>query len=168
MRELSLPLQFLAARIGTWLARRQERLIEYLKEENAVLIEKLGGKVWLTDAERRRLARLAKLIGRKALGRIANVATPGTMLGRVEGGPLMTSSAKLAETWPEVVRASFSVTRAAARVMSLSPCVRSELVAPQRLRRRRVAIRPAEPSSSRLPTGELRPPASQLQAPPAR
>ena len=51
-----MPLQFLAAWIGTWLARRQERLIEYLKEENAVLVEKLGGKVRLTDADRRRLA----------------------------------------------------------------------------------------------------------------
>jgi len=36
MSELSLPLQFLAAWIGTWLARRQERLIEYLKEEKRV------------------------------------------------------------------------------------------------------------------------------------
>ena len=80
MSELSLPLQFLAALIGTWLARRQERLIKYLKEENAVLIEKLGGKVRLTDAERRHLARLGKLIGRKALGSVASVATPDTII----------------------------------------------------------------------------------------
>jgi hypothetical protein len=80
MSELPLPLQFLAAWIGTCLARRQERLIEYLKEENAVLVEKLGGKVGLTDADRRRLARLGQLIGRKALGSVASVATPDTIL----------------------------------------------------------------------------------------
>jgi hypothetical protein len=80
MKELPLPLQFLAAWIGTSLARRPERLIEYLKEENAVLVEKLGGKVRLADADRRRLARLGKLIGRKALGSVARVATPDTIL----------------------------------------------------------------------------------------
>jgi hypothetical protein len=38
MSELPLPVQFLAARIGTWLARRQERLIGYLRGENRVLL----------------------------------------------------------------------------------------------------------------------------------
>src|SRR5579863_888693 len=80
MKELPLPLQFLAAWIGTLLARRQERLIEYLREENRVLVEKLGGKVRLTDADRRRLARLGKLIGRRALSDVASVATPDTIL----------------------------------------------------------------------------------------
>ena len=51
MSELPLPVQFLAAWIGTWLARRQERLIDYLKEENRVLLERLGGKVRLTDPD---------------------------------------------------------------------------------------------------------------------
>jgi transposase InsO family protein len=80
MSELPLTLQCLAAWIGTCLARRQEGLIEYLKEENAVLVEKLGGKVRLTDADRRRVARLGKLIGRRALGSVASVATPDTIL----------------------------------------------------------------------------------------
>ena len=65
MSELPLPVQFLAAWIGTWLARRQERLIGYLREENRVLLERLGGKVRLTDPERRRLARIGKVVGRK-------------------------------------------------------------------------------------------------------
>jgi hypothetical protein len=34
MSELQLPVQFHAVWIGTWLARRQERLIGYLREEN--------------------------------------------------------------------------------------------------------------------------------------
>jgi hypothetical protein len=80
MKLLPLPRHFLAARIGTSLARRQERLIEYLKQENAVLVEQLGGKVRLTDADRRRLARLGKLIGGKALGSVSSVATPDTIL----------------------------------------------------------------------------------------
>jgi len=42
--ELPLPVQFLAAWIGTWLGRRQERLIGYLREENRVLLEKLGAR----------------------------------------------------------------------------------------------------------------------------
>jgi hypothetical protein len=80
MSELPLPVQFLAAWIGTWFARRQERLIEYLKTENRVLLERLGGKVRLTDPERRRLASLGQLIGRKVLGEVACVATPDTIL----------------------------------------------------------------------------------------
>jgi hypothetical protein len=69
MAELPLPLQFLAAWMGTWIARRQERTIGYLKEENRVLLEKLGGRVSLTDAERRRLGRLGHELGRKVLPR---------------------------------------------------------------------------------------------------
>jgi hypothetical protein len=61
MTELPLPTQFLAAWIGTWIARHRDRTIAYLKEENLVLLEKVGGKVCLTDPERRRLARLGKL-----------------------------------------------------------------------------------------------------------
>jgi putative transposase len=80
MSELPLPVQFLAAWVGTWVARRQERLITYLKEENRVLLEKLGGRVRLTDPERRRLARLGKEIGRKGLGEVATIATPDTIL----------------------------------------------------------------------------------------
>jgi hypothetical protein len=33
MAELPLPLQLLAAWIGTWIARRQERTIRYLKQQ---------------------------------------------------------------------------------------------------------------------------------------
>ena len=58
MTTLPLPVQFLAAWIGTWIARHQERTIDYLKEENRVLREKLGGRIRLTNPERKRLARL--------------------------------------------------------------------------------------------------------------
>jgi len=45
MTELPLPLQFLAAWIGTWIARHQERTIAYLKEENRALRGGLGTRV---------------------------------------------------------------------------------------------------------------------------
>jgi len=57
MTALPLPVQILAACIGTWMARHQERTIEYLREENRVLREKVGGRIRLTAPERRRLAR---------------------------------------------------------------------------------------------------------------
>src|SRR5206468_2004800 len=80
MTVLPLPLQFAAAWIGTWITRHQERTIAYLREENRLLLEKLGGRVRLTDPERRRLARLAKPLGRKALREIASIASPDTIL----------------------------------------------------------------------------------------
>ena len=43
MSELPLPVQFPAAWIGTWVARRQAPLTEYRKEENRVLRGKVGG-----------------------------------------------------------------------------------------------------------------------------
>ena len=48
--------------------------------ENRVLREKLGGKVRLTDADRRRLAVPGKKMGRKTLAKVATIATPETIL----------------------------------------------------------------------------------------
>jgi hypothetical protein len=43
-------------------------VIDYLKDENLLLKEQLGGRrIRFTDAERRRLARKAHALGRKAL-----------------------------------------------------------------------------------------------------
>ena len=80
MTELPLPIQFLAAWIGTWVARHQERTVAYFKEENRVLLERLGGRVRLSDPERRRLARVGRLLGRKALREVASIASPDTIL----------------------------------------------------------------------------------------
>jgi putative transposase len=80
MAELPLPLQFLAAWIGTWVGRHQERSIAYLREENRILLKKLGGRVRVEDPDRRRLGRLGKDLGRKALHEIAGIATPDTIL----------------------------------------------------------------------------------------
>ena len=58
---------------------RQLQVIEYLREENRVLREQLGGqRVRLNDHQRRRLAVKAKALGRKALAEVASIVTPET------------------------------------------------------------------------------------------
>ncbi len=75
------PLQFLVVLLAGWLCRHQQEMIEYLQDENRVLREQLGGKrLRFTDAQRRRLARKAKRLGRHRLREISTVVTPETLL----------------------------------------------------------------------------------------
>jgi transposase InsO family protein len=79
--ELPLPLQFLAAWIGLWVGRHQERVIAYQREELRLLRENRGARrLRFTDVERMRLARLGKEVGRKALREVATLASPETIL----------------------------------------------------------------------------------------
>ena len=65
--------------LAGWI-NRQQQAIEYLKEENRILREKLGGKrVLLTDSQRRRLAILGKRLGRELLGRVCCAFSPDTL-----------------------------------------------------------------------------------------
>lgn len=74
------PLQYVIAAIALWLNRQQQEVIDYLKEENRLLKEKLGDrKLHFTDAERRRLAARAKLLGRKILAQLDTLVTPDTL-----------------------------------------------------------------------------------------
>ena len=58
----------------------QQRAIDYLREENRVLREQLGGRRWrLNDEQRRRLAVKAKGVGRKPLAEVATIVTPETL-----------------------------------------------------------------------------------------
>jgi transposase InsO family protein len=76
-----LPLQFLLVLFAGCVSRHQQEMIEYLQEENHVLREHLGGKrIRFTNAQRRRLARRAKPIGRRRLREISTVVTPDTLL----------------------------------------------------------------------------------------
>jgi hypothetical protein len=76
---LPLPLQFLAAWLAVWLGRVLQQEVDYLLAENRVLRERLGNKkLRLTVAERRRLAVLGEQMGRKALAKVATIATPKT------------------------------------------------------------------------------------------
>jgi putative transposase len=75
------PLQYLIAVVALWLSRQQQEAIDYLKEENRLLKEKLGNrKLQFTDAERRRLATRAKVLGRKGLAQLETLVTPDTLL----------------------------------------------------------------------------------------
>src|SRR5215469_2214707 len=75
------PFQFLLIAVSGWMNHRQLQVIEYLREENRVLREQLGGqRVHLNDNQRRRLAVKAKALGRKALAEVASIVTPETLL----------------------------------------------------------------------------------------
>ena len=69
MEPLTTQLQFLLIAVAGWMSRHQQAVIEYLPEENRILLEQLGGKPKrFTDAQRIRLARKAKLVVGAALG----------------------------------------------------------------------------------------------------
>ena len=74
-------LQLLLLLVSGWVNRRQQDVIEYLREENRVLREQLGGRRRrLTDDQRRRLAVKGKALGRKLLMGVAGIVTPDTIL----------------------------------------------------------------------------------------
>ena len=76
------PWSFLLVTLAGWINRQQLEVIEYLKEENRVLKDRLGGKrIRFTDKERRRLAVRAKALGRQALQELETLVTPNTLLG---------------------------------------------------------------------------------------
>src|SRR5258706_14689127 len=78
---MPLPVQFLLFLLIGWVSRQQAEVIEYLKAENLALREKLGGKrLRFTDAQRGRLARKAKPLGRKRLRELSPIVTPDTLL----------------------------------------------------------------------------------------
>jgi hypothetical protein len=81
MNAMPPALQFLLLTFAGWVNRRQQKVIDYLLEENRVLREQLGGRrLRLTNDQRRRLAAKGKLLGRKLLGKIAGIVTPDTIL----------------------------------------------------------------------------------------
>ncbi len=74
-------LHFLVLTVAGWLNRHQDDLIDYLREENRILREQLGGRpLRLTDAQRRRLAVRGKKLGRRVLSQVAGIVTPDTIL----------------------------------------------------------------------------------------
>src|SRR5262245_36329282 len=75
------PFRFLLIAVAGWMNQRQLRVIAYLREENRVLREQLGGcRLRLNDDQRRRLAAKAKGLGRKLLAEMATIVTPETLL----------------------------------------------------------------------------------------
>jgi putative transposase len=67
--------------LAGWMNRQQQEVIEYLKEENRILREKLGpGRILLNIAQKRRLATAAIKVGRKLLQDCATFFSPDTLL----------------------------------------------------------------------------------------
>ena len=75
------PFRFVLIAVTGWMNQRQLQAIDYLREENRVLREQLGGRrLRLNDDQRRRLAAKAKGLGRKLLAEVATIVTPETLL----------------------------------------------------------------------------------------
>src|SRR5262249_18956839 len=75
------PFRFVFIAVAGWMNQRQLQVIDYLREENRVLREQLGGRrLRLNDDQRRRLAAKAKGLGRKLLAEVATIVTPETLL----------------------------------------------------------------------------------------
>ena len=79
------PWMMLVAMMAGWVNRQQQEAIAYLKEENKILrneLLKATGKkrIILNNAQRRRLAILAKKLGRNALSKICCAFSPDTIL----------------------------------------------------------------------------------------
>jgi putative transposase len=75
------PFRFMLISVAGWMNQQQQQAIDYLREENRVLREQLGGRrLRLNDDQRRRLAARAKQLGRRVLAEIATIVTPETLL----------------------------------------------------------------------------------------
>src|SRR5947199_7112032 len=75
------PSQHSVIVLAGWINHRQQNVIEYLREENRVLREQLGGRrLRFTNDQRRRLAVRAKGSGRKLLAQVATLVTSDTLL----------------------------------------------------------------------------------------
>jgi putative transposase len=75
------PFRFVLIAVGGWMNQHQLQIIDYLREENRVLREQLGGRrMRFNDGQRRRLAARAKGLGRRLLAEVATIVTPETLL----------------------------------------------------------------------------------------
>ena len=75
------PLSFLVVSVAGWMTQQQQRVIEYLIEENRVLREQLANRrIRFTDSQRRHLAAKAKGLSRKVLDQLSTIVTPATLL----------------------------------------------------------------------------------------
>lgn len=74
-------LQLLAVVLAGWLNRHQQRVLDYLLEENRVLKRQLRGRrLRLSDTDRCRLAVRGHALGHSVLYQFASIVTPETIL----------------------------------------------------------------------------------------
>ena len=75
------PAAILIVTLAGWVNRHQLEVIQYLREENRIFKEHLGGRrLRLTDVQRRRLAVNGHRLGRQGLSAVATLVTPDTIL----------------------------------------------------------------------------------------
>ena len=75
------PLHFFAVALAGWMNRQQQDVIEYLREENRVLLEKLGHKrLILNESQKRRLATAAMKLGKDLLRQVGTLFSPDTLI----------------------------------------------------------------------------------------
>lgn len=75
------PWQLRRVIVAGMLTSQPQRVIEYLREENRVWKEQLGGgRLRLNDDQRRRLATKGRALGGSLLGEICTLVTPDTIL----------------------------------------------------------------------------------------
>ena len=68
--------QVLLVALAGWVNRQQLEVIAYLREENRVLKEQIGGRrLRFTDPQRRRLAATGHGLGRRVLTEVATLVT---------------------------------------------------------------------------------------------
>jgi transposase InsO family protein len=80
MPDVLRPLELILLCLAGALTQREHLINVYLREENRILQEQSGKRPRLTDAQRRRLAVLGKMLGRKVLQEWATIVTPDTIL----------------------------------------------------------------------------------------
>jgi putative transposase len=75
------PFRFVLIAVAGWMNQHQLQIIDYLREENRVLREQLGGRrLRFNDDQRCRLAAKAKRLGGRLLAEVATIVTPETLL----------------------------------------------------------------------------------------
>ena len=75
------PWQFFMVALAGWMNRQQQDVIEFLREENRVLREKLGYKrLILNESQKRRLATAAMKLGKDLLRQFGTLFSPDTIL----------------------------------------------------------------------------------------
>jgi hypothetical protein len=82
------PWTFFLVAVAGWMNRQQQQVIEYLREENRILREKLGHKrIILNESQKRRLAITAMKLGRDTPSSPIDGPTSAPVAHTVSPGP---------------------------------------------------------------------------------
>jgi putative transposase len=75
------PWHFLVVAISGWMNRERQQVIDYLREENRILREKLGRRrIILNESQKQRLAAAAVELGKDLSRQFGTLSSPTTLL----------------------------------------------------------------------------------------